>query len=213
MEIKRTDKIGCLRILDVRNYMRKLSSKLSSRGLQNYFNLSDIETEGVIRMLIDRDFITRVGDNQYIITQNGNSFRIANCVSPMSQTKADLIFMKFMERVSEINTDDKYLYRVSRVLLFGSYLDKKKNSYNDIDLAIELTRKISNKEEFEQLRQTQVDKAIEEGHDFRSFVEELCYCEKIVWLKLKDRCKYISLHSMNDGVLEKTKIKQVYPNK
>ena len=51
-----------------------------------------------------------------------------------------------MERVEEINSNEFYLYRVSKIVLFCSYIDPEKTDYSDIDIAFELSRKAKSHE-------------------------------------------------------------------
>jgi hypothetical protein len=53
----------------------------------------------------------------------------------------------------------------------------------------------------------------QKGKYFSNYMEEAFYPEKEVMLKLKNRCQYISLHSIDDEVLKTAKFKQIYPIK
>ena len=66
----------------------------------------------------------------------------------MNKAKADKIFNGFMKRVAEINEDKNYIYRVSRLILFGSYLNPAADDYGDIDIAYELEHKINDCKRF-----------------------------------------------------------------
>lgn len=116
-----------------------------------------------------------------------------------------------MERVEEINTNDYYIYKVSKVVLFGSYIDPEKTDYSDIDIAFELSSKTDDHKEFQRLNDLRIEEAEQAGKTFISFIDQLGYTERIVLLKLKNKSRYISLHRMNDAILKITKTKQVYP--
>jgi predicted nucleotidyltransferase len=136
--------------------------------------------------------------------------RIARSVPPIKRDKADKILKEFMQRVEEINTSDYYLYRVSKILLFGSYIKEDAVNFGDIDIAFELERKIENPDEFQKLNRDFYENAEDDGKRFSSFIEKLFYSETVVILKLKNRNRYISLHK-DDDILKVTKTKQIYP--
>ena len=115
-----------------------------------------------------------------------------------------------MQREEEINNNDYYLYRVSKILLFGSYINKDAVDFGDIDIAFELERKIKNKEVFEKLNREFFEKAQDEGKSFSSYIERLFYSETVVISKLKNRNRYISLHR-DDEILKVAETKQIYP--
>ena len=129
---------------------------------------------------------------------------------PINRDKADKIVKDFMQRVEEINNNDYYLYRVSKVLLFGSYINKDAVDFGNIDIAFDLERKTEDAGEFEKLNSEFIDKAINAGKYFSSIIEELFYSETVVISKLKNRNRYISLHK-DDDILEVTVTKQIYP--
>lgn len=160
--------------------------------------------------LFDEELI-EVGNGCYKLTLKGTALSIARCVPPLNRVKADKILKDFMQRVEEINSSDYYLYSVSKILLFGSYIQENAIDFGDIDIAFELEKKIKNSNEHKRLNSDLVKKARDEGRSFSSYVDEIFYSRTLVVLKLKNRNRYISLHEMSDGVLELTETKQVYP--
>ena len=53
------------------------------------------------------------------------------------------VLQEFLERVDQVNSDAYFLARVSRVVLFGSYLRPELDRLGDIDIAVELRPKES----------------------------------------------------------------------
>ena len=87
-------------------------------------------------------------DERYKLTLKGNALSIARCTHRINKEKADKIFSDLIQRVHEINNDDTYLHKVSKLFLFGSYSDPSKEDFGDIDIAFKLRRKIGNPDEF-----------------------------------------------------------------
>ena len=176
----------------------------------DYFNISESKAKNLLNELFDEELI-EVGNGCYKLTLKGTALSIARCVPPLNRVKADKILKDFMQRVEEINSSDYYLYSVSKILLFGSYIQENAIDFGDIDIAFELEKKIKNYDEHKRLNNDLVKKARAEGRSFSSFVDEIFYSRTLVELKLKNRNRYISLHEMSDGVLEITETKQIYP--
>ena len=96
-------------------------------------------------------------------------------------------------------------------MLFGSYLNKNNEDFGDIDLAVELERKIKDKKSFDDAKQEIINKAVENGKVFSNIVDELFYPEYLVFKFLKNRSRYISLHRIEQVSMLKTSYKEVYP--
>lgn len=118
-----------------------------------------------------------------------------------------------MERIVEIYKNDYYLYRVTKVILFGSYINPNAIDFADIDIAFDLERKIGDSDEFYKLNNELVKEAYKKGKSFSNIVEKLSYSETLVLYKLKNKNRYISLHRMDDGILDIIETEQIYPLK
>lgn len=124
---------------------------------------------------------------------------------PLNRQKGEKILKEFLERVEGINNDESQAHYVKTVYLFGSFLDKDKNDYSDIDLSIEVKRKIKSEKEYKKRCREIANKS---GRSFASDWEEMDYAESCVYLKLKNRNQYVSLHTLYDKVLEVTEKKR-----
>lgn len=212
MRIHENEFINGIPILKIRDFFRIIRdfNEFTFSELREYFCLDEGEANSFIFELISNDFI-RLYENGYRLTFKGNALCIARCVPPINREKADRIFQEFMKRVEEVNNDDFYLYRVRKLLLFGSYLNPNNPDYGDIDIAFDLERKIENNDTFLECNRKLVRDAKEKGKSFSSFLDEMFYSKNLVLLKLKNRNHYISLHPIEDEVLNMAKFKQVYP--
>ena len=70
----------------------------------------------------------------------GNALANVTAVRPISRTDVDRLLNEFPVRVGIVNGDQYWLYRVGKVVIFGSYL-RSLESVGDIDLAIRLYRR------------------------------------------------------------------------
>ena len=180
--------------------------------ISEQFDLNKERTKELIDALLSEGYIEAAKKKgKYQLTIKGQALCVARYTNPLNKEKADKLFKEFMERVEEINSNEFYLYRVSKIVLFGSYIDPEKTDYSDIDIAFELSRKAKSHEEFMEMDEQRIKEAELAGKSFPSFFDQIGYTERVVLLKMKNKCRYISLHRMYDGILNITKTKQVYP--
>ncbi|MDR2342108.1 MAG: hypothetical protein LBD84_03580 [Campylobacteraceae bacterium] len=218
MLIKRNEKINNIPLIKIRDYFKTIYGiEVSKMHMKNHFNLNTNGINSLIEELLRNDFIEKnIGEpnkSEYQLTAKGQALCLAHSVPPLNKIKADKIFNEFMKRVEEINNSDYYLYKVKKLLLFGSYLISSNEHFGDIDIACELIRKTDNPEEYKKAAKKRIQEMEQKGKYFSNYMEEAFYFEKEVILKLKNRCQYISLYSIDDEVLKTAKFKQIYPIK
>jgi len=73
-------------------------------------------------------------------TMAGNALANATAAAPISRADADRVLNAFLIRVGIVNDAKTSLYRVGKVVVFGSYLGNQ-DRVGDIDLAIRLDRR------------------------------------------------------------------------
>ena len=73
-------------------------------------------------------------------TTLGNSFANATAARPVKRRVAERRLSEFLNRVRRVNAKPTFLYRVTEVVVFGSYLPVK-SKMGDVDLAIHLEPK------------------------------------------------------------------------
>lgn len=190
MRISRKETITNIPILEIRNYFDYLDRhyiiSFTLKEVCDYLKINESKANSLLKELSDKEFIERSMDG-YEITVKGSALRNARCVPPINRFKAEKILNDFMQRVEEINNNDYYLYRVCKILLFGSYIKEDAVDFGDIDIAFELDKKLKDSNDFEKLNRKLVHNAKVEGKYFSSFIEELFYSRKLVLLKLKNK--------------------------
>lgn len=141
----------------------------------------------------------------------GCSLALARAVPPMKRAKAERLLEEFVERVHEVNTNPRFLFKITQVLVFGSYLRLEVGELNDLDLAVEMRSKYDDHDAKDTAEDYCRNRAQEEGRCFSSYSAYLYWPETMVKLFLKNKSRYISWHSMYDQVLTWTETKQIYP--
>jgi hypothetical protein len=77
----------------------------------------------------------------WVATLQGGALGNAKFIKPITRAKAEAIVAEAIERAKAVNADPKrYLYRVKRLRVFGSYLDPSVDLLGDVDMAIETER-------------------------------------------------------------------------
>lgn len=212
MTISKTDYIGVVPIIEIRNFFKKVRNKNEIFAFDEFMtslNLVNAEAADCISGLIAKGFIEESAE-RYKLTLKGNALSIARCTHRINKEKADKIFSDLIQRVHEINNDDTYLHKVSKLFLFGSYSDPSNEDFGDIDIAFKLRRKIGNPDEFMKANDKLVETAQKNGKQFHSYQDKQFYSEDLVLLKLKNRNRYISLHHLNDGIFDLVDAQLVY---
>ena len=116
---------------------------------------------------------------------------------------------EFLTRVNQVNADPYYLYRIRKVLVFGSYLSKAEK-LGDIDLAITLEPKEPDGERLRTLEDKRIQKASNAGKYFSNIVDQLFWPRREVEQFLRKRSRYLNFHPTEDGVLKMTKTRTLF---
>lgn len=198
-------------MIKIRDFLRVYSDGFTKKELKNYFNLSDIETTQIIKSLLQKELVQIELKGDYTLSDNGYMLCRARSVSPIKKEKADKLFNEFLQRVNEVNNDDFYLWKVEKLYLFGSYLDKTKDDYGDIDIGYILERKITDSVKYNKLRMERLNAKLAEGKQLISIDDKLSFPKKDVLLKLKNKCRYISLQPYDEDLFNKFIYKEIYP--
>lgn len=183
----------------------------SLQTIMEYFELTKPSGINLLNELLNSGYAEQTKTDEYEVTVRGNALAQVRFVKRMDKAKADKIFDEFMKRVAEVNEDENYIYRVSKLYLFGSYLNPETDDYGDIDIAYELERKINDDNRFSEASRRITANAIADGKVFSSIVEEMYYPWNSVLRYLKNRSAYISLHRVEDIKALSAPHKQIYP--
>lgn len=200
--------------LAIRELMRKIDNRtVSLESIASYLNVERVVSENIIEKLLQEGYVEIdnmiPGKNTYYkTTLKGNSLALASAAKPLRRKTAKRKLAEFIERVQTVNSDEYYLYKVAKVILFGSYLTDK-DRINDIDVAVEVLPKFE-KDEQRKRNKKRIKEAEKNGKWFSSFLDELLYPEMEVLKFLKSRSRAISLHSSTDDILELVEQKVIY---
>lgn len=214
MRINGEDKIDGIRLINIRNVLRKMIylqlnrseiELLLSSSLRNH----SVNTLHLIDSLIRLDYLEIV-EGKYCLAQKGRRLCSARSLKPLTKEKVEQIIEDFLERIEEVKKNKEFLYEVRRILLFGSCLNPEARDFGDIDFAYELKAKIHDQIKLNELRQKQIEQVKDNGRVFRNIVEEVCYPKDKVLRYLKNRNRYISLHTVDEVKILGCEYKEIY---
>lgn len=151
------------------------------------------------------------GAEWFDLTQQGRTLALARALPPLSREKVERLLQEFMSRVEEVNANPIFLYKVTRVIIFGSYLRPEASELNDLDLVVETRFKLTDTETRHQAEEACRQAAQAAGRTFPNYSAYLYWPEIMVRLFLSSKSKYLSFHNAYDDILEQATTKQLYP--
>src|SRR5207244_9199864 len=114
-------------------------------------------------------------EQYYEVTTLGNALAMATAGKPIHRRTADRLLSDFLSRVKQVNEDDHFLYKVTRVVVFGSYLDAQKETLNDLDLAVDLEFKEADMSKRRALLDERIREAREQGRHFGTHLAQVSW--------------------------------------
>lgn len=201
MRIDKNIKLGGVPIIQVRDmliYLRK--RHVRTINLNEHVCLSQkfsFELNNLFEELYRRGMIDKLEEETYRFNIKTNALANAKCIKPISKDKANEKLKGLVHRIHELNNNDEYLFKANRLFVFGSLINDEMNDCADIDVIIELSKRFEDSE-FERKRKLVIKKASADGKIFHNFLDELEYPEDRVSVFLKNRCRYLSFHRMDE---------------
>jgi predicted nucleotidyltransferase len=126
-------------------------------------------------------------------TQLAQSFGSATAAKPITRQTAAAALAQFLERVGRVNSDDHFIARVTRVILFGSFLRSEEDRLGDVDVAVELQPKESDRGRLRELNYHRVAELEQHGHRFSRVLDRELWWHEETFRFLKGRSRSISL--------------------
>ncbi len=218
MRISKADLVAGYPAVEIRNCLRKAGdSTFVPTFLGDAMGIPSVDARRLVKALaglglIERDpTCKKIGGEGpcWRVTLNGRTFALAKASRPLPRRSAEKRVAEFLKRVKTVRDDPGFLYRVKRVVAFGSYLEDTA-TLGDIDLAVELVAKERNPERAHQINEKRIREAREHGRRFSNIVDELYWPQREVMLFLKSRSRSLSLHDTDDPILSISKTRVLF---
>ncbi len=127
------------------------------------------------------------------VATRGHAFANATAAKPISRGTAERVLREFIDRANAVNASKEYAFKIESAVLFGSMLSCA-DRLGDVDVAIDLQRRISDSAKFRQQCDRRRHLAEEQGRAFSSAIDWATWPTKEVVLQLKARSRSLSLH-------------------
>ena len=200
----------------IRELLRQSVDCISARHATK---ILEIKTEQAIRLLerleqgglLERNPALPNSDDEQSWKRTVKGGALANALfsTPVSRQSAEKRMREFLDRVQQVNCSSRFLYRVRKVVVFGSFLSDAP-FVGDLDLAVDLCPKEKDSRKHSELIRTRANEAASCGRRFRIYVEALRFAEQEVIMFLKARSRILQLTRCDDGVLTITESRVIY---
>jgi predicted nucleotidyltransferase len=150
-----------------------------SPGLTEYaasaLDLDEDSTRGLLERLANAGYLEITEQDRHgtwwLTTVRGNALAGASFTKPITRATARRHLEELVDRVLSYNADRSKPYAVTHITVFGSYLDDTQDRLGDLDVAIQIVRRVPH-DEFIQRRDAITTAS---GRHFGSSVERLAY--------------------------------------
>jgi predicted nucleotidyltransferase len=215
MHIDPKSTIAGLPALSVRAFLRRAADiHWTAQYFENALGTPHRRGLAALRELLALGCIARMSERTdgkiwYQRTLAGSTLALASAAPPLTRETADRKVAEFLDRVRLVNSGDYYLYRVTKVLVFGSYLSDEER-INDVDLAVELIHRERDPQKRFELDRARTSEARARGRQFSNIVADMFWSHDEVLYFLKARARAISLHTTDDAILDQAHSKVIY---
>ncbi len=214
MRIRSDDLIAGFPAKQIRKLLRQNFESLSVDDVTKVLGLSGKSAQRLLETLEQKGFIEKNAaapdpHKHWKHTIKGGALSKALFSAPVYRENAEKSLAEFMDRVQAVNGNGKFLFRVRKVVLFGSFLAGSP-TIGDLDLAIELVPKEADAKKHSELIQARANEAAINGKSFRNLIERLDFAAQEVRSFLKSRSRIIQLTDCQDGVLKIARHRVIY---
>ncbi len=182
---------------------------IGEKGRKALRLLQRLESEGIIEK---HPSFSRPGDENWKLTLKGGAMKKALFSAPVSRQKAEKALNELLDRIRRVNADERFLYRVQKAVLFGSYLTES-SRVGDLDIAIDLSPKEPDPEKHVDLILARGDEAAWQGRRFRGYLDQMSFAYYEVMKYLKARSRIIQFTECRDGILRISESRVIYEHK
>jgi hypothetical protein len=201
MRIKKDEIVAGYSALQVRGFLRRFEfGFFMLSAAEGFMQLKSREAEEFVNNMVALNLIEPTmpfeGRAAFHVATRGHALANATAAKPISRGTADRVLREFMDRMKALNASKKYAFKVRSAVLFGSMLSSV-DRLGDVDVAIDLQRRISDSARFRQQCDRRRHLAEEQGREFATAIEWATWPEREVVLQLKGRSHCLSLHGFD----------------
>jgi predicted nucleotidyltransferase len=192
------DVVGGYPALTIRKLVRRLNNLLcwNAETVGVILRIERSNAEAIVRVLVEAGLAVAepsLCTGGCITTQLAQSFGSATAAKPITRQTADIALFQLLERVDQVNRGEYFLAKVTKVVVFGSYLRAGVDRLSDLDIAVELQPKEPDWDRLRELTQKRVEQLQSAGRRFRNWLDIEYYWHLEAFRFLKGRSRAISL--------------------
>jgi hypothetical protein len=116
------------------------------------------------------------------------------------RTTADRLLSGLLQRIEQLNSDNRFLARVRKAVIFGSYLGGN-DRISDLDVAVEISPREPNFEKHMEANNQRVAEQFANGRSFANILEQPCWWQKEAMLFLRNRKRGLSLQDYSSIII------------
>ena len=199
MQVDKNDIICGYPAPKVRDFLRKLRHRKYGAivACKKAFGVSEKQAPKLLESLCKEGYIRKI-ENGWDTTVKGNALSVVRFVPRLSYYEMEEKLIDLYHRIQTVNYSDVFILCIAEARLFGSLMYKGRDSYGDIDIAIDLAPKFTDPIQYEQAKKKLIDDALNRGVKIPNEKELDEYPAKVIFDFLQARSPYISVHSMSE---------------
>lgn len=214
MKVDKNESIADVSIVALRNAFRRFD-RWDTELFTDVLGISDDQAQDLISALLAEGFIeVESGDGYGVweLTTKGRSLANVSFSPRVHRSTADRALRDFLDRVDEVNRDNHWLMKVSRAVVFGSYLDPEVERLGDVDIGLALEWKEQDPSARDQLIRQYLQRAKEQGRTFPTFFAEISAPQVDIWRFLRSRSRTLKLHLIEDPEMLGASCEEIFVN-
>ncbi len=191
--------IGRFPVLLVRKVLRRLRNQIhwTEQNVQKAAGLNWRRAAELIRELQKAGLAEASperGPGWWSTTSTGMSFAAASAAKPITRQTAERALGDLLDRVAVVNKRGGFLAKVTKVVVFGSYLRTEVDRLGDVDVAVELQPKEPDPAKLRKATYARVALLEGLGRRFDGYMDKEGWWRREALQFLKGRSRAISLH-------------------
>jgi hypothetical protein len=209
MNIERKGELAGVRMMDIRDFLRKCWFKgdFSTSDIIDHFNADEENSSKLIENLIEDGWVIQTEDDLFVPSDNAIYLIQNKSTKLVPREKAERCFNAFIKRVEEVNSNPYYLLYVKEVISFGSF-PSFASMVDSLDLAIEYDYKDVGRGL--DILDVLVKRSNASGIQFSTIYDKLDFAYQEVRSFLKNRSSLLNFHPFEHPTLRLWNIDCVY---
>jgi predicted nucleotidyltransferase len=191
--------------VQIRRLMRETVGRpITLRWVREVLQCSDATANSVLNDLQREDQVVAV-NGHLEPSLKGSALAQATAARPLVRSTAELLVSEVVARAKAINADNEWAYRVTMLVVFGSFVGGAERP-NDVDVACKLEPRWQGEAQSE----AEDERRLFSDRRFRNISECVVWPKLEVLRFLKSRSRGLSIQELNDWVLKQEKHKVVF---